>query len=76
MDPIPEIPNPFPASTSVYDQPATSLAEDFILAAATQAARQVTSGTIASLPGFFEQSSHSANKTRPPNKRDIFLANL
>ena len=31
---------------------------------------------MAKLPGVFEQTSHAANKTRPPNQREQFLAAL
>ena len=51
-----------------------SLREEFIQQQATQAARGVTSGTIAALPATFDQTSHGANRVRPPNQREIFLA--
>ena len=41
-----------------------------------EAARTATSGIISSLPAVFEQTSHSANKTRPPNKMEVFLAHV
>ena len=41
---------------------------------AMEAARLVTNRTIQKLPGVFEQTSHGANRVRPPNKREQFMA--
>ena len=71
---IPEVPSPFPQEGGSLDQPATSLFEETISKVATQAAQTVTERIINKLPGTFEQSSHSANRVRPPNKRETLLA--
>ena len=51
----------------------TSL-ESRIHSQAIAAARAATAETVAELPGIFKQSSHGANKVRPPNQREQFLA--
>ena len=43
---------------------------------AVRAARTATQPTIGRLPGIFEQTTHGANRARPPNRREEFLASI